>query len=44
VLFVASGVTSFPHVVAAAHQPSAWTDAFLDKVRQIEQGGPCPPR
>ena len=43
-LFVASGVTSFPHVVAAAHQPSAWTDAFLDKVRQIEQGGPCPPR
>ena len=41
-LFVSSGVTAFPHVLAAARQPSAWTDAFLEKVRQIETGGPCP--
>jgi hypothetical protein len=41
-LFEASGVTSFPHVVAAAHQPSAWTDVFLAKVHEIERGGPCP--
>ena len=40
-LFVSSGVTAFPHVLAAARQPQAWTDAFLDKVRQIEQAGPC---
>jgi hypothetical protein len=41
-LFTASGVTSFPHVLAEAHQAQAWTDTFLDKVRQIEAGGPCP--
>jgi hypothetical protein len=39
---VSSGVTAFPHVLAEAHQARAWTDAFLDKVRQIETGGPCP--
>jgi hypothetical protein len=41
-LFATSGVTTFPHVLAEAHQPRAWTDAFLDKVRQIEAAGPCP--
>ena len=41
-LFATSGVTAFPHVLAAARQPAAWTDAFLDKVSQIEAGGPCP--
>jgi hypothetical protein len=41
-LFESSGVTSFPHVLAAARAPRAWTDAFLDKVHQIETGGPCP--
>lgn len=41
-LFTSSGVTAFPHVLAEARQPRAWTDAFLDKVRQIEHGGPCP--
>jgi hypothetical protein len=41
-LFSSSGVTEFPHVVAESHQPRAWTDAFLDKVRQIETAGPCP--
>jgi hypothetical protein len=40
-LFSASGVTSFPHVMAEARQPSAWTAAFLDKVSQIEHAGPC---
>lgn len=40
-LFEASGVTSFPHVLAAARLPQAWTDVFLDKVAQIRQGGPC---
>jgi len=41
-LFEASGVAAFPHVLASARQPSAWTDAFLDKVQQIERAGPCP--
>jgi hypothetical protein len=41
-LFTSSGVTSFPHVVAEAHHARTWTDVFLDKVRQIETGGPCP--
>ena len=41
-LFEASGVTSFPHVLAAARQSQAWTDAFLDKVGQIRDAGPCP--
>jgi hypothetical protein len=40
-LFEASGVTAFPHVAAAARQPQAWTDAFLDKVEQIRAAGPC---
>ena len=41
-LFEASGVTAFPHVVSAAHDPQAWTDAFLAKVKEIESAGPCP--
>jgi len=41
-LFESSGFSTFPHVLAAARQPQAWTDAFLDKVKQIENGGPCP--
>jgi hypothetical protein len=41
-LFVAAGVSSFNHVLAAAHTPGAWTDAFLAKVEQIASGGPCP--
>jgi hypothetical protein len=40
-LFAESGVTAFPHVLAEARQPSAWADAFLDKVAQIEHAGPC---
>ncbi len=41
-LFDAAGVTSFNHVLTQAHQPQAWTDAFLAKVAEIASGGPCP--
>ena len=41
-LFTAAGVTSFGHVLTEAHQPQAWTDAFLAKVAAIAAGGPCP--
>jgi hypothetical protein len=41
-LFAASGMAAFPHVLAEARQPHSWTAAFLDKVNQIEHGGPCP--
>jgi hypothetical protein len=41
-LFAASGVAAFPHVLAEARRPHAWTAAFLDKVDQIERAGPCP--
>jgi hypothetical protein len=40
-LFASSGVAAFPHVLAEAHQPHAWTAVFLDKVDQIRRGGPC---
>ena len=42
-LFEASGVTAFPHVLAAARQPQAWTAVFLSKVDEIANAGPCPP-
>jgi hypothetical protein len=41
-LFEAAGVTSFNHVLTEAHQPQAWTDAFVAKVDAIAAGGPCP--
>lgn len=41
-LFEAAGVTSFGHVLTEAHQPQAWTDAFLAKVDAIANAGPCP--
>ena len=41
-LFEAAGVTTFGHVLTEAHQPQAWTDAFLAKVEAIAAGGPCP--
>lgn len=41
-LFVGSGATRLNQVVAAAHDPDAWTGVFLDKVKQIETAGPCP--
>jgi len=41
-LFASAGVTAFGHVLTEAHQPQAWTDAFLAKVEAIAAGGPCP--
>jgi hypothetical protein len=40
-LFTGSGVTSFNHLDASGRDAGAWTAAFLDKVRQIREGGPC---
>jgi hypothetical protein len=41
-LFEAAGDTSFNHVLTEAHQPQAWTDAFVAKVNAIAAAGPCP--
>jgi len=41
-LFEASGFATFPHVLAAARQPQAWTAVFLSKVDEIANAGPCP--
>jgi hypothetical protein len=40
-LFTGSGITSYNHVNAAGRDARAWADVFLDKVRQIREGGPC---
>jgi hypothetical protein len=40
-LFTGSGVITYNHVNAAGRDPRAWAAAFLDKVRQIREGGPC---
>jgi hypothetical protein len=42
-LFEHAGVTTFGHVLTEAHNPQAWTDAFLAKVDAIAAAGPCPP-
>lgn len=42
-LFDASGVTTFPHVLAEARRPEPWVAAFLAKVEQIGAAGPCAP-
>ena len=41
-LFEASGVARFRRVIDGGDEPQAWTDAFLDKVKQIASAGPCP--
>ena len=41
-LFASAGVTTFSHVLTEAHQPQAWTEAFLAKVDAVAAGGPCP--
>jgi hypothetical protein len=41
-LFESTGVTRFNHVLTEAHDPGAWTSAFLAKVEAIAAGGPCP--
>ena len=42
-LFTGSGVTSFDAVNGEGRNAAAWVAAFRDKVRQIRDGGPCPP-
>jgi hypothetical protein len=42
-LFTGSGVTALDSIVGAAHEPGAWTRAFLAKIDAIEAAGPCPP-
>ena len=41
-LFEASGFSTFPHVLAEARNPQAWTQVFLAKVEEIAAAGPCP--
>ena len=41
-LFEASGISTYPHVTGVARDPKNWTAAFLDKVKQIQDAGPCP--
>lgn len=41
-LFTASRVVAFDSVIAESRRASAWAAAFLDKVRQIREAGPCP--
>jgi hypothetical protein len=41
-LFTASRVVGFDGVTADGRSAAAWTAAFLDKVRQIRDAGPCP--
>jgi hypothetical protein len=40
-LFAGARVESSEGVTAEGRQPSAWAAAFLDKVRQIREAGPC---
>jgi hypothetical protein len=40
-LFSASRVTAFDAIGAESRHASAWAAAFLDKVRQIREAGPC---
>jgi hypothetical protein len=42
-LFAASRVTGVPGSSREARSPSRWTEAFLNKVGEIRQAGPCPP-
>ena len=42
-LFVASRMTSFDGIDGEARDPDAWVKVFQDKVRDIREGGPCPP-
>lgn len=41
-LFAGAGVARFDPVRADARDPAAWADAFLAKVRDIENGASCP--
>ena len=41
-LFTASRMTRFDGIAAESRNPDAWVKAFLDKVQQIREAGPCP--
>ena len=41
-LFTASRMTVYDGIDAASRNPDAWVRGFLDKVREIREGGPCP--
>jgi hypothetical protein len=41
-LFTGSGAITFDAVNGEGRSASAWAGAFLDKVRQIREAGPCP--
>jgi hypothetical protein len=40
-LFTGAGVTRYEHLDAEARDAGAWAAAFLDKVKQIREAGPC---
>ncbi len=40
-LFTGSGATAYEHLDAAGRDANGWAAAFLDKVRQIRESGPC---
>jgi hypothetical protein len=42
-LFIASRAITFEGISADSRNAAAWVGAFADKVRQIREGGPCPP-
>jgi hypothetical protein len=41
-LFAGSGVMGFDGLTGEGRDPDAWARAFLDKVRQVREAGPCP--
>jgi hypothetical protein len=41
-LFTASRMTVYDRIDAESRSPDAWVKVFLDKVRQIREGGACP--
>ena len=41
-LFTASRIILYDAIDAESRAAHAWVGVFLDKVKQIRQGGPCP--
>lgn len=41
-LFTASRILLYDHFDAQSRDAAAWVRVFVDKVRQIREGGPCP--
>lgn len=42
-LFAGARVQSSDGITAEGRRPEAWAAAFQDKIRQVREGGPCPP-